>query len=121
MSTSSHSSEDTSTLWGWEQYFKELSTVICSLSRGRIGYANESYTEYVLDRLSTCISTIGRLVDYIQSAMESVGLEDDESEIDVLQSQLSQLLDCVWEISVQWQAHAHFDQTQMNSGMMNHE
>ena len=47
----------------------------------------------VLDRLSTCISTISRLVDYIQSAMESVALEDDETEtIGVLQSQLSHLL-----------------------------
>ena len=44
--------------------------------------------------------------------MESVALEDDETEtIDVLQSQLSQLLDCVREISLEWQAH--FDQIQM--------
>ena len=53
------------------------------------------YTEYVMDRFSTCMSTISRLVDYIQSAME---LEDEETEpIDVLQSQVSQLLDCVRE------------------------
>ena len=46
--------------------------------------------------------------------MESVELEDDESEtIDVLQGQLSQLLNCVREISVEWQAH--FDQIQMNA------
>ena len=63
---------------------------------------------------------VSALVDYIQSAMESVGLEDDESEIiDILQGQLSQLLDCVWEISVEWQAH--FDQIQMNSGTMNQQ
>ena len=111
-------SEDTSVLWGWEQYFEELSTFVFSLGRGRIAYANESYTEYVLDRLSTCISTIGRLVDYIQSAMESVQLDDDESEaVDVLQSQLSQLLNCLREISVEWQAH--YDQVQMNSGVIN--
>ena len=51
---------------------------------------------------STCISTISRLVDYIQSAMESVALEDDETETTgVLQSQLSHLLAsiafiCMW-------------------------
>ena len=45
-------------------------------------------------------------MDYIQCAMESVALEDDETEtIGVLQSQLSQLLDCAREISVEWQAH----------------
>ena len=70
--------------------------------------------EYVLDRLTTCISTISRLIDYIQSAMEAVELEEDESEaIDILQSQLSQLLDCVREISIQWQTH--FDRIQMNA------
>ena len=111
--TSLHS-EDTNPLWGWEQYFEELSTFICSLGRGRIAYANESYTEYVLDRLTTCISTISRLIDYIQSAMEAVELEEDESEaIDILQSQLSQLLDCVREISIEWQTH--FDRIQMNA------
>ena len=31
---------------GWEQYFEELSTFIYSLSRGRMTYANEGYTEY---------------------------------------------------------------------------
>ena len=47
---------------------------------------------------------------YIASVLVSV---DDESEIDV------QLLDCVREISVEWQAH--FDQIQMNYGMMNQQ
>ena len=57
-------------------------------------------------------------MDYIQSAIESVQLDDDDSEaVDVLQSQLSQLLDCLREISVEWQAH--YDQIQMNSGGIN--
>ena len=114
---SSHS-EDTSTLWGWEQYFEELSTFVSSIGRSRIAYANERYTQ---DRLSTCVSTIGRLLDYIHSAMESARLDDDEYEtIDVLQSQLSQLLDqCVRKISEEWQSH--FDQLQMHSGMMNQQ
>ena len=110
-------SEDASVLWGWEQYFEELSTFVFSLGRGRIVYANESYTDYVLDCLSTCISTIGQLVDYIQSAMESVQLDDEFEAVDVLQSQLSQLLDCLREISVEWQAY--YDQVQMNSGVIN--
>lgn len=67
----------------------------------------------LLDSLGTCISTISQLVDYIQSAMESVALEDDETEtIEVLQSQLSQLLHSVREISVEWQVH--FDRIQIN-------
>ena len=51
--------------------------------------------------------------------MESVGLEDESEIIDILQGQLSQLLDCVREISVEWQAH--FAQIQMNSGTMNQQ
>ena len=46
--------------------------------------------------------------------MEAVELEEDESEaIDILQRQLSQLLDCVREISIEWQTH--FDRIQMNA------
>ena len=68
----------------------------------------------MLDRLTTCISTISRLIDYIQSAVEAMELEEDEVEaIDILQSQLSQRLDCVREISIEWQAH--FDRIQMNA------
>lgn len=103
----------------WEQYFEELSTFICSLHRGRITYANENYTEYVLDRLSTCMSTIALIVENIQSSINSVELEEDEFEAaDNYIVLLSQLLDCVREISVEWQAH--FDQLQMNSSTTLH-
>ena len=98
----------------WEQYFEELSTFICSLDRGRIAYANEGYTEYVLERLSTCINTIARIVDNIQSSMDTVELEEDEFEAaDNYLVLLSQLLDCVREISVEWQVH--FDHLQVNN------
>ena len=105
------------TLWGWENYFEELSTFISSLGRGRITYANESYTEYVRDRLTTCISTIARLLEHIQSSMQSVELAEEEFEVaDGYQEKLSQLLDCVRQISVEWQLH--FDQLQMSNGRL---
>ena len=64
-------------LWGWENYFEEVSTFISSLGRGRITYANESYTEYVRDRLTTCTTIIARLLEHIQSSMESVEMEEE--------------------------------------------
>ena len=68
-------------LWGWENYFEELSTFIGSLGGGRIRCANESYTEYVVERLSTCTNTLSRLVEHIQSGVDTVELEQAEAEI----------------------------------------
>ena len=48
-------------LWGWEMYFQELSDFITPLDGDRISFANERFTDYVVDRLSTCVSTLSRL------------------------------------------------------------
>ena len=63
---------------------------------------------------STCINTLARIVNNIQSSMGTVELEEDEFEAaDNYLVLLSQLLDCLREISVEWQAH--FDQLQTNN------
>ena len=79
-------------LWGLESYFQELSTFVASLNGDRITFANERYTDYVLDHLSTCVTTLSRLSDHIQAGLESTDLDDDETEsIDQYQGLLSQL------------------------------
>ena len=72
------STDSSNPLWGLENYFEELTTFIRSLGGDRITFANDSYTEYVLDRLSTCITTLSRLSDHIQSGMETTELDEDE-------------------------------------------
>ena len=44
-------------LWGWQTNFEEMSTFLSSLEGDRISFANERYTDYVLDHLSTCVNT----------------------------------------------------------------
>ena len=46
-----------------------------------MSFANERYTDYVVDRLNTCISTLSRLLDHIQSSVNSLELDEDEVEI----------------------------------------
>ena len=109
------SAEDSYPLWGIESYFQELSTFVASLGHDRISFSNERYTEYVLDRLATCITTLSRLSDHIQSGIESTELDEDETEaIDQYQIHLSQLTQCLQDISREWQVH--FDLLQRQAG-----
>ena len=94
--------QEVNTLWGWDQYFQELSTFISALGEERT-FANERYMDYVLDRLTTCISTTARLVDHIESTMNATEWEEDEFDIvEYYQLQLSQLLECMREIFLKW-------------------
>ena len=86
------SAEDSTPLWGLESYFRELSTFVRSLDRDRITFSNDRYTEYVLGRLSTYVTTLSRLTDHIQSTIESTELDEDETAaIDQYQLNQSQL------------------------------
>ena len=100
--------------WGL-QSFQELFTFVGSLNGDRITFVNERYTDYVLDRLSMCVTTLSRLSDHIQAGLESTDLDDDETEsIDQYQGLLSQLSKCLQDISTEWQLH--FDLLQRQAG-----
>ena len=43
------------TLFGTNQPFEKVSSFLSTLGGGKLNFANESYTEYVLERLSSCI------------------------------------------------------------------
>ena len=112
------STDSSNPLWGLENYFEELATFIRPLGGDRITFANDSYTEYVLDRLSTCITTLSRLSDHIQSGIETTELDKDEmAAIDTYLVQLSQLSSCLQDIAGQWQMH--FDLLQRQAGYHN--
>ena len=109
------SGEESSPLWGWETYFQELSDFITSLDGDRISFANERFTDYVVDRLSTCVSTLSRLIYHLQSSSNSIELDEDDVEVvEYYQLLLHQLLDTIRRIASEWQRH--FDHLQAVSG-----
>ena len=95
----------------WEKCFDEVYSFVSSLGGGRISYANQPYTEHVLERLGHCVHSLTTLVEHLQSEE----LDDDVEEvISSYHTQLSRLLHCMRQITADWQAH--FDQLQMNNG-----
>ena len=85
-------------LWGWERFFEETESFVTDLNR-RAGAANESYCEYAIERLETCISSVSSLVDLLRSRQ----LETD-GEVAHLSVQLAELLQCLRGMHVEWQA-----------------
>ena len=105
-------------LRGLETYFEEMSTFLSSLEGDRISFTNERYTDYVLDRLSTCVNTLTQLLDHIESRVESTELDEGDLEaIHSYQQHLEELLHCVLVIESEWQAH--FDLLQSDVGSRN--
>lgn len=64
-------------LSSWETYFEEVSLFISSLGRGRISFANQEYTEYVIERMGYCISSLEILIEHLDPA------DLDENEADI--------------------------------------
>lgn len=109
------SSEERSPLWGWETYFEELYDFIASLDGDRMSFANERFTDYVIDRLRICVNTLSRLIDHLQSNSNSIELDEDDVEVvEYYQLLLNQLLDAIRRILSDWQKH--FDHLQVRSG-----
>ena len=49
----------------WEAYFEEVYSFLSSLGGGRRSFANQAYTEYVMERLRNCIRSLSILTDHI--------------------------------------------------------
>ena len=71
-------SENNTFLSDWEIYFDTVSSFISTLGGDRISYANEAYTEYVLERLDYCIHSITILFDHLHLASEELKEEEEE-------------------------------------------
>jgi len=82
----------------WESYFSELYSFISSLGGGRIDYANEACTEYILERLSVCIRSLSTIMERVQSADDYNVEEEEEEVIGFYATQLSQVSDCLQHI-----------------------
>ena len=75
---------DESDLSGWELFFDELSSFVRSLNRQR-GTANEDFSEYVVERLESCIRSVSALIHHLRLNTPS----DEGASVAVLQTSQS--------------------------------
>ena len=78
------------TAWGWVPFFDEMESFVRELSR-QAGVSNESYCEYAVERLETCIRSLSSLVNLFQSRPP---LADDAIIVAQYSVQLVELLQC---------------------------
>ena len=80
-------------LWGWERFFEELASFLRDINR-QTGIANESYCEYAVERLETCIHSVSTLIHQLRSRPAHV--TDDVAGVTACYSvQLAELLQCL--------------------------
>ena len=93
--------------WGWERFFEELSAFLRYIERQE-GTANESFAEYVVERLEVSIRHVSRVNQLLRSF---IGREvsSTATHYSVL---LAELLQCLRTLCVQWEAY--LDQGQFN-------
>ncbi len=60
----------------WNTYFEELAHFLEGAER-HYGIANESYTDYVLERLEICVHTCSTLLEHVRGG-DLPDLEDEE-------------------------------------------
>ena len=89
-------------LLGWERFFEELAAFIRTCDR-QSGTANQSFSEYALERIQTSILSVSSLVHHIDHASPN---SDAESAVfEDYSTKLTELLSCLRELSQQWEAH----------------
>ena len=90
---------------GWETFFEEIETFITSLQR-QAGNASETFCQYAIERLEVCIVNLSRLLSLLRAPLSADGVEQQDAAIIVeYRSHLSQLLQCLRVISLEWQAY----------------
>ena len=89
----------------WETYFEEVHRFISSLGGGRMSFANELYTEFVLERLGNCVRSLTTLLEYVQPVYALDMYNSEYEIISAYHQQLSELLSSIRDISIEWQAH----------------
>ena len=87
-------------LSGWERFFDELSSFIRSVNRQR-GTANEDFSEYVVDRLEMCTTSVSTVIHHLR-----VNTHNDEEGARVgvqYSASLAELLECLRDMLREWQ------------------
>ena len=88
----------------WSRYFEEVSEFLRGAER-QYGIANDTYTDYVLERLEICIHTCSTLLDHLQGG-NLPHLEEEELPIlDQHQTLLHGLVEALKTLWVKWQSY----------------
>ncbi len=86
---------------GWNELFSELGTFLQSLER-QLGLANKSFTEYAIERLSVCLTS----VSYVRNVF-SVELEggSDDTTLKQFESMCSELHEILSHLLLVWREY----------------
>jgi len=99
---------DANQLWGWERFFGELGAFM-RLAELQEGTANESFAEYVVERLETCIRNVSVLVEHLRAATDNQEAAITATRYSAL---LAQLCECLQRLSLEWESY--LDQYQLD-------
>ena len=90
---------------GWERFFEELSSFLRFAERQE-GTSNESFSEYVVERLETCIQNVSTLVDHLRASTNDQEASTTAAHYSAL---LAELLQCLQRLSHE----SYLDQCQL--------
>lgn len=88
----------------WDQFFQEMEAFVCSLDRF-YGLANESFTEYAIERLEVCIVGVIRLKENFQPVSRSIRMALNSEELQLMEHYkciLTDLVVCLRELARKW-------------------
>ena len=90
----------------WSRYFQSTAEFLQGACR-QYGVANESYTDYVVERLDLCISTCTILREHLSPNTGIVDAIDDDEEVIIMRyrAELEGLVDCLIDIQAQWKCY----------------
>ena len=97
-------------LWGWERFFEELSSFLRFAERQQL--ANESFAEYVLERLEACIQSVSVLIDNLRAPTSNQQASAIAAHYSTL---LAELLECLQRLSQEWESYLDQHQLQIAS------
>ena len=91
---------------GWETFFEEIEAFLTSLQQ-QAGNASETFFRYAIERLEVCIVNISRLLTLLRAPLPA-GVDQQQQDAAIVVeycSHLSQLLQCLRVISLEWQSY----------------
>ena len=92
------------TLPGCDTFFEEIDAFLTSLQQ-QAGNASESFCHYTVERLEVCIVNLSRLLTLLRAPLPAGVQQEDAAIIIEYYSHLSQLLQCLRVISLEWQTY----------------
>jgi len=92
-------------IWGWREFFDVVSSFL-ETARRQYGTANERYSQYVVERLGMCITSVAHVRDTVRNTTERANMHDPQlpALLDY-QTSLEGLLTCLRQLSVQWEQY----------------